>query len=92
MRFAETLPAPPECATRTPRTVSTSQLYGQCTRLGVYPLLGKVFSLEERAEPGLRLAFGQNSKQNLATAAERIAKSIEITLNAGPASSGYAVP
>jgi|GEM_PF-2299998 len=63
-----------------PGSVSTSQLYGQCTRHGVYPLPGKVFSLEDRTEPGLRLAFGQNKKRDLKLAAERVAKSIGIAL------------
>ena len=61
-----------------PKRISPSRLYGQCMRLGVYPLLGSVFSLEDRPVMGVRLAYGQNSEAELVEAARRFGKAIEL--------------
>lgn len=75
-----------------PETISASQLYGQCLRLGVYPLLAKVFALETRKVSGMRLAFGQNTDADLLEGAQRISRGIELVLSGAARSPTRIVP
>lgn len=75
-----------------PQRLSSSQLYGQCTRLGVYPLLGKVFSLEDKPISGVRLAYGQNSETSLVEGARRFGKAIETLLKSNEVAASNALP
>jgi len=66
-----------------PSRLAPERLYGQCMREGVYPLIGRIFTLKSEEVTGLRLAFGQNPPARLEEASRRLGTALRLVLRDG---------